>query len=304
VPYSVRQLATTDGGGVVTGLLRGLVRPGLIALVLLRGTAAPAVESDAALGKPGGTVEQTVCSLVDNAARANHVPVALLTRLIWTESRFRAGAVSPKGAQGIAQFMPATAAERGLDDPFDPEQAVPKAARLVADLTRRFGNVGLAAAAYNAGSDRVASWLAGSGGLPAETRAYVISVTGIPAEDWRRVGAQVKTEDDVDGAESCAAVTASLRTEEAVIPIPIAPWGVQLAGNFSKAIALASFARAAQRYQRIVGDTQPMVVYGVVRSRGRLPFYRVMIPEASRAEAQRTCQAILAIGGACVALRS
>ena len=55
-----------------------------------------------------------------------------MTRLIWAESRFRVHAVSPKGAQGIAQFMPATAAERGLADPFDPEQAVPKAARLVA----------------------------------------------------------------------------------------------------------------------------------------------------------------------------
>jgi soluble lytic murein transglycosylase-like protein len=246
-----------------------------------------------------------VCSLVDGAARENHVPVALLTRLIWTESRFRVRAVSPKGAQGIAQFMPATAAARGLADPFDPEQAVPKAARLVADLTRRFGNVGLAAAAYNAGADRVVSWLAGSGGLPAETQAYVISVTGIPAEDWKRVRAQAKTGDDVDGGESCAAVTAALRSEEAgSMSIPVAPWGVQLAGNFSKAIALASFARAAQRYQRIVGDTQPMVVYGVLRSRGRLPFYRVMIPEASRADAERTCRAILAVGGACAALRS
>lgn len=287
------------------GLLGRLWLPGLIAVVMLRNSPAPAVESDAATHKPGGTVEQTVCSLVDRAARINHVPVSLLTRLIWTESRFRAGAVSPKGAQGIAQFMPSTAAERGLADPFDPEQAVPKAARLVADLTRQFGNVGLAAAAYNAGADRVASWLAGSGRLPIETQAYVISVTGIPAEDWKRVGAQAKTEDDVDGGDTCAAATAWLRTEGAGNnPIPVAPWGVQLAGNFSKAAALASFARAAQRYQRIVGDTQPMVIYGVVRSRGRLPFYRVMIPEASRADAVRKCQAILAIGGACVALRS
>jgi soluble lytic murein transglycosylase-like protein len=295
----------TDGGGAVIGVLGRFVLPGLVVLGLVSGATAPAeTEAGPHTHPSAGTVQATVCSLVDGAARANHVPVALLTRLIWTESRFRAGAVSPKGAQGIAQFMPATAAERGLADPFDPEQAVPKAARLVADLTRRFGNVGLAAAAYNAGADRVSSWLAGSGGLPAETQAYVISVTGIPAEDWKRVGAQAKTGDDVDEGESCDAVTALLRTEEASNPIPIAPWGVQLAGNFSKAIALASFARAAQRYQRIIGETQPMVVYGVVRSRGRLPFYRVMIPKASRADAVRTCQSILAIGGACVALRS
>ena len=105
--------------------------------------------------------------------------------------------------------------------------------------------------------------------------------------------------------DGLTAVTAELRTEEpGGGSIPIAPWGVQLAGNFSKAAALASFARAQQRYQRIVGAVQPMVVYGVVRSRGVLPFYRVMIPEAARIDAQRTCGAILAIGGACVERRS
>jgi hypothetical protein len=282
----------------VKGLLGRFV---LIALILITGAAEAADRPR----KPAGSVQETVCSLVDGAARADHVSVALLTRLIWTESRFRAHAISPKGAQGIAQFMPATAAARGLADPFDPEQAVPKAARFLADLTRQFGNVGLAAAAYNAGSDRVAGWLAGSGGLPMETRAYVIAVTGLPAEDWKRAGAMARTEDDVDDGETCAAVTAALRTEAPEGgSIPVAPWGVQLSGNFSKAAALAAFGRAQQRYQRIIGDVQPMVVYGVLRSRGRLPFYRVMIPEASRAEANRTCQAILAIGGACVALRS
>jgi hypothetical protein len=278
-----------------------IVGGALLAGLMTLSAGAAAAEA-APPARKGGAVEQTVCSLVDNAARANHVPISLLTRLIWTESRFRAHAISPKGAQGIAQFMPGTAAERGLADPFDPEQAVPKAARLVADLTRRFGNIGLAAAAYNAGSDRVANWLAGSGGLPMETQGYVIAVTGIPAADWKRVPVQTKTD---DGAESCTAVTALLRAGEGgASPIPVAPWGVQLAGNFSKAVALASFARAARRYQRIVGDRQPMVVYGVLRSRGRLPFYRVMIPEASRTDAERTCQAILAIGGACAALRS
>src|SRR5205814_6611619 len=68
-----------------------------------------------------------------------------------------AGAVSPKGAEGIAQFMPGTAAERGLANPFDPEQAIPHAARFLAELKRRFGNLGMAAAAYNAGPARVRS---------------------------------------------------------------------------------------------------------------------------------------------------
>ena len=107
-------------------------------------------------------LDVTVCRLIEHAAGANRLPVEFLTRLIWRESSFRAGAVSPAGARGIAQFMPGTAQERGLADPFDPEQAIPKAARLLADLRRRFGNLGVAAAAYNAGPARVGDWLRGT----------------------------------------------------------------------------------------------------------------------------------------------
>jgi hypothetical protein len=250
-----------------------------------------------------GTIEQTICPLVESAARANHMDIGLLTRLIWTESRFQAHAISPKGAQGIAQFMPGTAAERGLADPFDPEQAIPKAARLFADFTQQFGNVGLAAAAYNAGPNRVASWLAGSGSLPGETAVYVISLTGVGAEDWARGRQPAKAA--ADDGQSCAEVTAALRTEGGdTVEGPLAPWGVQLAGNFSKAIALASFARAQQRYHGILGDLRPMILGGRLRSRGWRPFYRVLVPEASRADADRTCQAILRTGGACVPVRT
>ncbi|HWG04935.1 MAG TPA: transglycosylase SLT domain-containing protein, partial [Beijerinckiaceae bacterium] len=62
----------------------------------------------------GETVEQAVCRLIDAAAQARDLPIGFLTRLIWQESSFRASAVSPAGAQGIAQFMPRTAGERGL----------------------------------------------------------------------------------------------------------------------------------------------------------------------------------------------
>ena len=101
------------------------------------------------------TVEQALCRLIDGSAKAQGLPVPFLTRLIWRESSFRVSVVSPVGAQGVAQFMPGTAQERGLLDPFDPEQAIPHAAHLLADLKRRFGNLGLAAAAYNGGPARV-----------------------------------------------------------------------------------------------------------------------------------------------------
>src|SRR5690348_4828443 len=129
-------------------------------------------------------LDHAVCRLIENAARENRLPVGFLTRIIWRESSFRARVVSPVGAEGIAQFMPQTARERGLADPFDPEQAIPKAARLLSDLRQQFGNLGIAAAAYNAGPARVASWLRGEGGLPVETWAYVRLVTGRGAAEW------------------------------------------------------------------------------------------------------------------------
>jgi soluble lytic murein transglycosylase-like protein len=132
----------------------------------------------------------TICTMIATAAHAHEIPPAFLTRLIWQESRFRVTAVSHAGAQGIAQFMPATAAERDLEDPFDPRQAVAAAASLLSSLERRFGNLGLAAAAYNAGPGRVSAWLRKRKRLPAETRHYVKAITGRPASSWAKAKKQ------------------------------------------------------------------------------------------------------------------
>jgi len=121
---------------------------------------------------------------IDAAAQASSLPPELLTRLLWVESGFHSTAVSPAGAEGVAQFMPATAAERGLVDPFAPAQAIPQAARLLADLTFRFGNIGLGLAAYNAGPGRIERWLNGSASLPDETRQFVMAITDRSPEEW------------------------------------------------------------------------------------------------------------------------
>jgi transglycosylase-like protein with SLT domain len=286
--------------------LSAALRLGLLASVVATSGQAPAapVASAEPAAPSTGSVAEAACGIVESAAQSSHVPVGLLTRLVWTESRFRADVISPAGAQGIAQFMPGTAAARGLRNPFDPEEAIPKAARLLAELDQQFGNIGLAAAAYNAGSVRVAGWLDGSGTLPAETRAYVLDVTGRNVEDWASDERRGGDTSGSTGGESCLTVTADLRSEESAGEPPIAPWGVQLAGNFSKAVALASFERAQQRYAGFLGNLQPMVIGTVLRSRGTRRFYRVLVPAESRVVADQVCNAILAKGGACVALRS
>jgi len=128
-----------------------------------------------------------LCHALFTSAQANDIPVQFFANLIWQESRLNPGDVSKKGAQGIAQFMPSVAAEKGLDDPFDPIKALPASARLLRELRMQFGNLGLVAAAYNAGPGRVARWLERRVDLPRETRNYVVKVTGLSVDAWRNM---------------------------------------------------------------------------------------------------------------------
>ena len=114
--------------------------------------------------------------IMRSAARWN-VSAALLAAQILAESNFNPNAVSPAGAQGIAQFMPGTAASYGLKDPFDPEQAIDAQAHMMSDLLRQFRSIPLALAAYNAGPGAVAACDC----IPPypETKAYVARILGL-----------------------------------------------------------------------------------------------------------------------------
>ena len=140
----------------------------------------------AATGRPSAYTKDELCNTAAQVAAANNLPVSFFTNLIHQESGFRTYVVSRAGAQGIAQFMPRVAAEKGLDDPFEPASALIASGKLLAELVTQFGNLGLAAAAYNGGPRRVQEWLDGRGTLPAETRQYVFNITGYPADQWAR----------------------------------------------------------------------------------------------------------------------
>lgn len=256
------------------------------------------------------SVDHALCALIEPAARAHGIPVRFLTRLIWRESSFRSNVVSPAGAQGIAQFMPGTAAERGLQDPFDPEEAIPASAHFIADLRDRFGSLGLAAAAYNGGPTRVANWLAAAdASLPLETEDYVAFITGIAAEDWKqyRGGLELYPSPWEPAGRACPALVASIRKES---PVRLAnegifaPWGVQLSGDFSKSKALRRFERTRRVYAAVLGNARPMIIGTRLKSRGARRFYRVRAPAATRREAEVLCAKLRARGGACVVFRS
>jgi hypothetical protein len=178
------------------------VRIFLALLVLASATAG------AAAGPLPATGWQAVCRTVDRVAAADRLSAAFLTRILWQESRLHSDALSPKGAEGVAQFMPPTAVERGLADPWSPGPAIAAAGRLLADLKLRFGNLGLAAAAYNAGPGRVEKWLRARSELPVETRAYVRIVTGRAIEDW--LTGSVADGREVSDPADCAATVAAL----------------------------------------------------------------------------------------------
>jgi soluble lytic murein transglycosylase-like protein len=149
----------------------------------------PALYRGGRVGEP--LAFDDLCEVVQDAADEFAIPFPLFARLIWQESRFRNEVVSRAGAQGIAQFMPRTAELRGLEDPFDPLEALPASADFLRELVKQFGNFGLAAAAYNGGPTRVRNWLAGRmSRLPKETQDYVLRITGKPVEHWRRQGAK------------------------------------------------------------------------------------------------------------------
>jgi hypothetical protein len=130
-----------------------------------------------------------ICTSLVAVARANELPVGFFANLIWRESQFDHVAISRVGAMGIAQFMPDVADKLGVDA-FDARDALPASGRLLRELRARFGNLGLVAAAYNAGPKRVSDWLRQRSGLPNETREYVSLITGRPVEQWRTASAR------------------------------------------------------------------------------------------------------------------
>lgn len=150
---------------------------------------------------PASSYAEAICLGLARASLENGVPIDFFMRLIWQESHFNSRAQSYVGAQGIAQFMPATARARGLADSFDPLEAIKESARFLKDLRSQFGNLGLAAAAYNAGPGRVRAWLDGRGQLPRQTRAYVQIITGRPAKTW--VGVSDRPADRMGTTISC-----------------------------------------------------------------------------------------------------
>ncbi len=244
------------------------------------------------------------CGAIQLFAWREELPVGYFARLIWQESRFDPFALSTAGAQGIAQFIPSTARIRGLRNPFDPAEALAKSAEYLRFLTDTFGNLGLAAVAYNGGEGRANSYVKGGNYLPAETRFYVEIVTGRDPDAWL-----AETPPDMDYAigKDANFVDACVKMAEAERvpsmdrqPSEWKPWGVLLAQNFSQGVVIRRFERVQAGYSKVLGSEKLMLLMARNPNFGPRLRHYAMIGRDNRADADALCAKLQAAGGTCI----
>ena len=192
-------------------------------------------------------------------------------------------------------------------------EALPKSAQLLAELRTRFGNLGLAAAAYNAGSQRLRDFLAGTRPLPAETRNYVRTITGVSIDDWAKHDKAVDQSRDLAAPATCHDLVASLKRapnlfveelQERVTQAAISPWGIELSAGFSRERILAAYSGIFKRLGEVLSGHDPSILANILRSRGTRLFYQVWIGAETRESANGLCAKIKQAGGACLVLRN
>lgn len=291
----------------------------LAASAVLLGGGAPAKAATAAeaaefcVERPGwmprplciteGNYVGDVCRAISQLATDYRLPEAYFARLIWQESRFDFLAISPAGAQGIAQFMPGTARLRAVRNAFDPAEALYRSAEYLRFLTDKFGNLGLAAAAYNGGEGKVSRYLANTGGLAGETRDYVRIVTGVPVEQWTLPAlpdVDFTIEADRPFAESCVRMAEAISPPRFDIdPGVWQPFGVIIAQDYSAEKARSIFARVKERYAAVLGGEEVLLLTVINKSFGTRPRFTAMVGRETREAAIALCGKLTAAGGVC-----
>ena len=268
------------------------------------GATPPVAEAQPAQNPP---TADDICRAVEQDAAENGLPVEFFARVIWQESRFNALAVSRKGAEGIAQFMPRTADWHGLADPFNPVEALKHAAGYLRELRDRFGNLGLAAAGYNAGPGRVSEWLAGTRALPGETRNYVAVITGWTADEWASPSPPANADTTIPQGVPCARLANLIlapKEKAQSIAAYVPRWGVEIAAHLSESKAWEIYRDVQKRYAALIGDREPIVLHKMIPGMGRARRYIITIADDDRAPLDKLCARLTAAGGACVVLRN
>jgi hypothetical protein len=201
--------------------------------------------------------------------------------------------------------MPETAKLRGLADAFNPAEALYASAAYLADLSNTYGNLGLAAVAYNGGEARADRFVAGTGGLADETRAYVAAITGHSAESWRDAppAAVDLALEGGDFQTACLTLAANRSLREFRSTPPPLPWGVVFAMNRDATAAERQVARMKNRHAAVL--EAETVSYTRARRPG-LPgrFTYAQVGRQTRADAEALCARLREDGGDCMVLKN
>jgi len=248
------------------------------------------------------------CQAIEVFATRFGLDPHFFARLIWQESRFDPNAVSPVGAQGIAQFMSYTAARRGLSDPFNPALALEHSAEYLAEMQARYGNAGLAAVGYNGGERRAEGIIAGTGGLMPETVNYVAIITGMTWKDWLQEGAETPDftlAPDLPFREACYDLAHNRRYTPMPEPEPLVkPWGVQVAFGVSKSAAETQYKQRMRRCAALVEDETPSYVQEKTRASPTGNYYLARIGRDDREAAWELCRKMKARGCLCAVYKN
>ncbi|WP_294926076.1 lytic transglycosylase domain-containing protein [uncultured Paracoccus sp.] len=249
-----------------------------------------------------------VCRMIESASASHGIDPHFLARLLWKESLFEPGAISPAGALGIAQFMPGTAQIVGLDDPFNPAKSIEASARYLRQLTDGFGNIGMAAVAYNGGENRAARFRENGGRLPWETLDYVQAITGHTAEDWRENPPaadklDLRLDPKAEFLPACITLAANRRIREFQTPQRAWPWGVIVASHPSQSGAAQQVSRLNRQLRPILGSKRVDFVQRRLNGNARR-VYTAQVGYETRREALTFCNRLRNLGGRCLVLRN
>ena len=295
----------------------GLLCLQIIALLLTLTTAARAEPPDRTCSNgafgPVQCIRQAhfvhdLCQLIDITTGHHSLDTGFFARLIWQESRFDPNALSHANARGIAQFIPSTAALRGLRNPYNPADALTHSAQYLAELAQRFGNIGMAAVAYNGGENRATGFIAQTGGLASETIEYVQIITGLSAETWRDTPPAAL---DLRLSKTTAFMPACIQLAQGrrLSPLPrpprqTKPWGVQLAFGSTKSQARQRFAQRTARCAATIKGETPEFVQVKNRVSGRKGYIMARLGRTSRDSADALCARLRQSGCPCAVYKN
>jgi len=249
--------------------------------------------------------------MIGNQAKAHELEPGFFARLIWQESRFDPNALSPARAMGIAQFIASTAALRGLEDPYNPAEALEHSAQYLGEMKRRYGNAGLAAVGYNGGERRAEELIAGLGRVPRETADYVRIITGLSAEAWRDTppdAPDFRLSKTLPFMPVCLALAKSRRLTPPKAPEPPATvvplWGVQLAFGTTQTTAERAYFDRTRACRGVTENEKVYYVEVASRRMGRPSYMMARLGRDTREAADALCRRLSAAGCLCRVYRN